>query len=104
MKIDIKKDGSRMTAEISGRIDTNTAPEAENTILEELSGVSDLILDFTNVDYISSAGLRVLLLCYKAMLKQGTMIVLNVNDVVREILDVTGFSDILTIEERKMNA
>lgn len=81
-----------------GRIDTMTAPEMEATIKEVIPGLSELVLDFGKTDYISSAGLRVLLSAQKAMNGQGQMKITNVNDTIMEIFEVTGFSDILTIE------
>ncbi len=84
-----------LTAE--GRLDTVTAPEMEKVIAEVLPGITELIFDFEKLDYISSAGLRVLLSAQKAMNKQGEMKVCHVNEAVMEILEVTGFSDILTI-------
>ena len=82
-----------------GRLDTVTAPEMENSVKEVLSGISELTLDFEKLEYISSAGLRVLLFAQKAMNKQGEMKLINVNETIMEIFDVTGFSDILTIEQ-----
>lgn len=83
---------------IAGRIDTTTAPEAETKIKSLIDGVSSLTLDFSKVDYVSSAGLRVLLSVQKIMNKQGEMKLVHVNESVYEIFEVTGFSDILTIE------
>ena len=83
---------------LEGRLDTITAPEFEQTLRESLDGVTELSLDFAKLDYISSAGLRVLLAAQKAMSQQGEMIIRNVNGTIMEIFDVTGFSDILTIE------
>jgi anti-sigma B factor antagonist len=81
-----------------GRLDTVTAPELESVIKETLPGLKELTLDFEGLDYISSAGLRVLLSAQKAMNAQGEMKLCNVNETVMEIFEVTGFSDILTIE------
>lgn len=81
-----------------GRLDTVTAPDLEKTIQEILPGLTTLVLDLEKLDYISSAGLRVLLSAQKAMNAQGSMKVCHVNETVMEIFDVTGFSDILTIE------
>ena len=93
----IKKD-SLLQAAVIGRLDTVTAPELEAAIRPELEGTTELILDFSELDYISSAGLRVLLSFQKLMNKQGSMKVIGVNETVYEIFEVTGFSDILTIE------
>ena len=81
-----------------GRLDTITAPELEVAIKEVITGVKELILNFENLEYISSAGLRVLLSAQKVMNEQGAMKILKVNDTIKEIFEVTGFSDILTIE------
>ena len=91
-------ENSKATLKPEGRLDTVTAPEMENTVKEVLTGVSELTLDFEKLEYISSAGLRVLLSAQKAMNKQGKMKLINVNETIMEIFDVTGFSDILTIE------
>lgn len=85
------------TIEIGGRLDTVTAPELESVLKEVPAEVSTLILDFQELEYISSAGLRVLLSAQKAMNRQGEMIVRNVNDVIMDIFSITGFSEILTI-------
>lgn len=81
-----------------GRLDTVTSPELEGVIKEILPGLTELTLDFSNLEYISSAGLRVLLSAQKVMNQQGGMKVKNVNSTIMEIFEVTGFSDILTIE------
>lgn len=81
---------------LSGRLDTTTAPQLEEELV--LDGVTELNLDFAELDYISSAGLRVLLAAQKVMNKQGAMKILNVNSDIMEVFEITGFSDILTIE------
>ena len=98
--MEIKKtlEGEKLTVAISGRLDTTTAPELEETLKESMDGISELVIDFTETEYISSAGLRVLLSAQKTMNKQGSMIVTGVNDVIMEIFEVTGFVDILNIE------
>ena len=83
---------------LEGRLDTVTAPELEKELKETLDGVTSLTLDFGKLEYISSAGLRVLLAAQKLMARQGSMKLTGVNDSIMEIFDVTGFSDILTIE------
>ena len=83
---------------LEGRLDTTTAPDLEKELKDSLDGVSKLTLDFEKLEYISSAGLRVLLSAQKIMNKQGEMKVIHVNDVIGEIFEVTGFTDILTIE------
>ena len=82
---------------LEGRLDTVTAQELEKELKEALEGVSELTLDFEKLEYISSAGLRVLLSAQKTMNKQGEMKILNVNETIMEIFEVTGFADILTI-------
>ena len=83
---------------LEGRLDTTTAPELEKELKESLGGVSELTLDFAGLEYISSAGLRVLLSAQKTMNKQGGMKIKNVNETIAEIFEVTGFTDILTLE------
>ena len=98
MTIDKNLNGSALTLTLSGRLDTTTAPQLEAALKEDIGGVEHLVLDFAALDYLSSAGLRVLLAAQKIMNKQGDMIVRNVNETIAEIFDVTGFCDILTIE------
>ncbi|MEF9896289.1 MAG: STAS domain-containing protein [Clostridia bacterium] len=98
MTITEKKENTTLTIALAGRLDTTTAPELEATLNEHLSGVEALILDLAALDYLSSAGLRVLLSAQKKMNKQGTMVVRNVNETVLEVFEVTGFTDVLTIE------
>ena len=90
--------GTELTITLTGRLDTTTAPQLENELKDSLPGVEHLALDFAGLDYLSSAGLRVLLGAQKVMNKQGDMVVRNVNETIAEIFDVTGFCDILTIE------
>lgn len=90
--------GTELTITLTGRLDTTTAPQLENELKDSLPGVAHLALDFAGLDYLSSAGLRVLLGAQKVMNKQGDMVVRNVNETIAEIFDVTGFCDILTIE------
>lgn len=98
MEIIKKGDGNNLTVEIQGRLDTVTAPELEVAFAESLESIENLVLDFTNLEYISSAGLRVLLSTQKIMSKQGNMTLKNVNDEVMDVLEITGFSSFLTIE------
>ena len=91
-------EGNKLTVALSGRLDTTTAPELDKELKASLDGVTTLIIDMTALDYISSAGLRVLLSAHKTMSKKGGMKVVNVNEIVSEVFDVTGFADILTIE------
>ncbi len=83
--------------DLEGRLDTVTAPELEKELKASLDGITELTMDFGKLEYISSAGLRVLLSAQKAMNKQGEMKLMNVNETIMEIFEVTGFSDILTI-------
>lgn len=89
---------STLIVKVEGRIDTNTSPDLEMELKSSLDGVKDLIFDFADVDYISSAGLRVLLSAQKTMNKQGSMKLTGVRSEIMEIFEVTGFTDILTIE------
>lgn len=98
MTIQKKTEGKKLTVKIEGRLDTNTTPQAERELMESVENVKELILDFESLDYISSAGLRLLLMLQKKMSVQGSMKIINANDLVKEIFEVTGFSDILTIE------
>ena len=91
-------EGSVLTVALGGRLDTTTAPDLEKEIKTSLDGVTELIMDFEKLDYISSAGLRVLLSAQKMMSKQGSMKVVHVSELVMEVFEVTGFTDILTIE------
>ena len=98
MEITKELDGKKLTVALSGRLDTTTAPVLEKELKESLNGIEELVLDFSNLDYISSAGLRVLLSAQKTInAAKGTMVVSGANDIVTEIFEVTGFSDILTI-------
>lgn len=90
--------GSEIKLILEGRLDTATAPQLEATLNSVLAGVTSLKFDLEKLDYISSAGLRVLLSAQKTMNKQGSMVISNVSPEVKEIFDVTGFTDILTIE------
>ena len=98
--LNIKKeaDGSKLTMNLEGRLDTTTAPQLEEEVKGSLANVTELVMNIGELQYISSAGLRVLLSAQKTMNKQGSMVVKNASDEVKEIFDVTGFSDILTIE------
>ena len=98
MTITKKQNEAALELALNGRLDTATAPELEKELASALKGVSELTLDFSGLDYISSAGLRVLLSAQKTMSKQGSMKIKNVNEIIMEIFEVTGFSDILTIE------
>ncbi len=98
MNIHKNTSGTAMTLSLEGRLDTTTAPQLEAELKRSLSGLTELVLDFGGLEYISSAGLRVLLSTQKAMNKQkGTLSIRNVNETVMEVFEVTGFVDILTI-------
>ena len=98
MTIEIKKNGSTTIIEVVGRLDTITAPALEKTITESVVNTENLVLDFGGIEYISSAGLRVLLGAQKKMQKIGTMKVVHVCESVMEVFEMTGFADILVIE------
>lgn len=89
---------NELTVNLSGRLDTTTAPQLEVELKTTLTGVNSLIMDFAGLEYISSAGLRVLLSAQKVMNKQGKMVIRRVNETILEVFEVTGFIDILTIE------
>jgi anti-sigma B factor antagonist len=98
--MEIKKihEGNSLTVRLEGRLDTVTAPELEASLENELDEVTVLVIDLGGLEYMSSAGLRVMLALQKRMAKQGTMKVIKVNDTIMEIFEITGFRDILTIE------
>ena len=98
MTITKNLNGTALGIALAGRLDTMTAPELEAELNKDLGGADSLTLDFGKLDYISSAGLRVLLTAHKAMAAKGGMKICNVNEVVQEVFEVTGFADILTIE------
>lgn len=98
LNINKKAENGNAEFALEGRLDTVTAPELEKEMKSSLGGVTSLVLDFEKLDYISSAGLRVLLSAQKTMNKQGQMKIIHANEAIMEIFDVTGFSDILTIE------
>ncbi|MBQ3809206.1 MAG: STAS domain-containing protein [Kiritimatiellae bacterium] len=98
MNIDKKLEGTTLTVALEGRLDTTTSPELEDVLAASLDGVDALVFDFAKLDYLSSAGLRVLLSAQKRMNKQGSMKLVHVNDAVKEVFDITGFADFLTVE------
>ena len=98
MTIEKKINNETATLVIAGRLDTQTAPELEKELDSILPGTKDLTFDMTNLEYVSSAGLRVILKAQKAMNMQGSMKLTGVNDSIMEVFDITGFLDILTIE------
>jgi anti-sigma B factor antagonist len=98
MTITKNLNGTALEVALEGRLDTMTSPELEAELKSSMDGAETLTLDLSKLEYISSAGLRVLLSAHKAMAGKGGMKVKNVNEIVQEVLEVTGFSDILTIE------
>lgn len=98
MQTSLKRDNSTLIITVSGRVDTTSAPELEKFILENTEGVTDLVLDLADMPYTSSAGLRVLLKAQKLMNSQGSMKLINVQEDVMEVLDMTGFTDIINVE------
>lgn len=98
MKINKKQNDNELVISLEGRLDTNTAPDLEKE-LSSLDNVKKLIFDLKKLEYISSAGLRIILSCKKIMTDKGEMIIKNVNDSIKEVFEITGFTDILTIEE-----
>ena len=98
MKINKKQNDDELIISLEGRLDTNTSPDLEKE-LSSLDDIKKLVFDFKKLEYISSAGLRIILICQKAMLNKGDMIIKNANEDVKEVFEITGFADILTIEE-----
>ena len=98
MNIIQNKNGNELVVALEGRLDTTTAPQLDQALQTALTGVSSLIFDFAALDYLSSAGLRVLLASQKKMRRQGKMLIRHVNETIMEVFEVTGFIDILTIE------
>ena len=90
--------GATATLKITGRVDTTTAPQLESAVVDCAAGIKELVLDCSALEYISSAGLRVILKAQKMMAAQGSMKLTHVNEIVMEVLDMTGFADLLTIE------
>lgn len=97
MEINKSVKDNELVIALEGRLDTNTASDLENEV-QNIDGIKKLTFDFEKLEYISSAGLRILLSCQKKMSLQGVMIIKNVNDSIKEVFDITGFSDILTVE------
>lgn len=98
MTIEKTQNSTQLTLSIIGRLDTSTAPQLEKVVTEEINNVTDLIIDCKELEYVSSAGLRVILKAQKKMSAVGSMKVINVNEPIMEVFEITGFSDILTIE------
>ena len=98
MKIDVNKNGNVLTISPFGRLDTSTSPELQVVVTDNIDGVTDLTFDLKQLDYLSSAGLRVLMSTQKIMNKQGEMRLINVNEDVMDIFDMTGLTDVVDIE------
>lgn len=98
MTINCDKNGGTLNIALEGRLDTTTAPELEAKLKDEMNGITELNFDFAKLEYVSSAGLRVLLAAQKTMNKQGSMVIRNVDPSIMEVFEITGFVDILTIE------
>ena len=98
MEVIKKIEGTTVNVSLVGRLDTTTAPQLEAELKTSLNDATDLVFDLEKLEYISSAGLRVLLAAQKVMNKQGTMVIRNANEEIKEVFTITGFSDILTIE------
>ena len=98
MKINKKQNDDELIISLEGRLDTNTSPDLEKE-LESLEDIKKLVFDFRKLEYISSAGLRIVLNCQKAMVNKGNMIIKNANENVKGVFEITGFADILNIEE-----
>lgn len=98
MTIEKSMEDKQLTLTLTGRLDTTTAPQLEAELKRSIGGVESLVLNFADLEYLSSAGLRVLLAAQKVMNKQGKMVIRNVNGTISEVFEITGFSDILTIE------
>ena len=98
MNINLTRNGTELTVTLEGRLDTLTAPDLEDALDDELEDIEKLVFDMAKLEYISSAGLRVLLASAHAMDGQGDMVVRNINETVRDVFEVTGFIDILNIE------
>lgn len=98
MTIEKMKEDGKLTLALEGRLDTTTAPQLEAEVTGSLTGVTELVLDFSRLEYLSSAGLRVILAAQKIMNRQGKMVICHVNATILEVFEVTGFVDILTIQ------
>ena len=98
MLIKKTKDGDSLTIALDGRLDTTTAPQLDAEVSTGLEGVKNFVIDMEKLVYVSSAGLRVLLKAQKTMNKQGSMVIKNVSEEIKEIFEVTGFDELLTIE------
>ncbi len=98
MKVEFNKEGANLVICPQGRLDSSTAPNLDGLVKEQIAGVENLVFDLAGLDYMSSAGLRIILSAQKIMNKQGLMKIKNVNEFIMEVFELTGFVDILTIE------
>ena len=98
MQTSMDRENSKLTVFVSGRVDTATAPEFEKTVLDNLDGITDLVLDIDGVEYVSSAGLRAFLQIKKTMSQQGSVKIIHMHESVKEIFDMIGFTRLFTIE------
>lgn len=98
MTIEKMKEGRKLTLAMDGRLDTTTAPQLEAEVTGSLTGVTELVLDFSRLEYLSSAGLRVILAAQKIMNRQGKLLICHVNATILETFEVTGFCDIFTVQ------
>ncbi|MDO4797035.1 MAG: STAS domain-containing protein [Coriobacteriales bacterium] len=98
MDVNMTQEGTRLIVTVTGRLNTGTAPDFENKLIPAIDGITELIIDFAGLDYISSAGLRIVLTAQKKMNRQGTMVIRNVKPEIYEVFEMTGFVDFLTIE------
>ena len=103
MTITETRENGLLNIALEGRLDSNTAPQLQE-YTEDLTGITDMVFDMENLEYISSAGLRVILKAQKTMQQQGHLKVVNVNEVIMDILELTGFTDILEIKKKKEEA
>ena len=99
MTVNAQKDGTKLTLEVEGKLGTTSAPELEKTLKDNINGVTELVFDLAKLDYMASAGLRVLLSSAKVMKKQGSMKIINVTDPVMDVFTFTGMADVLDIEQ-----
>lgn len=98
MDVDLTREGTRLVVTVSGRLNTGTAPDFESQLIPSLDGITELVIDFSGLDYISSAGLRIILFAQKTMNRQGSMVIRSVKPEIYEVFEMTGFLDFLTIE------
>lgn len=98
MNVSVQKDGTKLTVSVEGKLGTTTAPELEKAVKDNIAGISELVFDFGKLDYMASAGLRIMLSSAKIMRKQGSMKIINVTPPVMEVFTFTGMADVLNIE------